>query len=86
MLCRGSIWGQRRWKENTFNQVSLEEVRDETSGGVEGREGGKRTLSTESVSSVEVRDETSGGEGREGGKRTLSTESVSSEVEEVQET
>ena len=42
-----------------------------------GREDGKRTLSTKSVSSEEVRDETSrGDEGREGGERT----SIVSEV------
>ena len=74
---------KRRWKENTVNQVSSEEVRDETSEVVEGREGGKRT---KSVSSEEV-DETSGGvEGREGGKKTWSAKSVSLEVEGVEET
>ena len=47
----------------------------------EKKETGKRTLSTKSVSSEEVGDETSGGdEGREGGERTLSAKSVSSEV------
>ena len=50
-------------------------------GSILGKEGGKRTLSTKSVSSEEVRDETSRVEGREGGKRTKSVSS-----EEVDET
>ena len=43
IYCRGEYLGQRRWKENTVNLVSSEEVRDESSE-VEGKEGGKNTV------------------------------------------